>query len=69
MSVLTTLAGDAGADDPLDALRALAALRAELEREEAAAVRRARNGGASWQLIALCLGVTKQAVHRRFGRA
>lgn len=64
-----TLAGNAAADDPLDALRALAALRSELEREEAAAVRRARNSGASWQLIALCLGVTKQAVHRRFGRA
>ncbi len=66
---LRTLAGDAGSRDPLVALRALTGLRRELDRHEAAAVRRARNAGASWQLIALCLGVSRQAVHKKYGRA
>jgi hypothetical protein len=66
---ITTLAGDAGADDPITALRAIHGLRAELDRAEALAVRRARNANASWQLIALCLGVSRQAVHKRYGRA
>lgn len=66
---LHALAGDAGSRDPLAALRALTGLRRELDRHEAAAVRRARNAGASWQLIALCLGVSRQAVHKKYGRA
>ena len=32
------------------------------------AVRRARNANASWQLIALALGVSRQAVHKKYGR-
>ena len=36
---------------------------------EAITVRRARNAGASWQLIALCLEVSRQAVHKRYGRS
>ncbi|SMH46298.1 hypothetical protein SAMN06295885_2712 [Rathayibacter oskolensis] len=66
---IATLAGDAGADDPITALRAIHRLRAELDRTEALAVRRARNANASWQLIALCLGVSRQAVHKKYGRA
>jgi biotin operon repressor len=31
-------------------------------------VRRARNRGYSWQLIALALGVSRQAVHKKYGR-
>jgi hypothetical protein len=65
---IATLAADAQSADPLDALRAIAKLQPELERVEAVAVRRARVAGASWQLIALCLGVSKQAVHRKYGR-
>ncbi|MBN9606038.1 MAG: helix-turn-helix domain-containing protein [Actinomycetales bacterium] len=53
----------------MEALRAVHRMRAELDRIEATAVRRARNAGASWQLIALCLEVSKQAVHKRYGRA
>jgi hypothetical protein len=66
---IATLAGDADADDPLAALRAIHRLRGEIDRTEAIAVRRARNAGASWQLIALCLDLSRQAVHRRYGRA
>ncbi|MCM6764182.1 hypothetical protein NB037_17340 [Rathayibacter sp. ZW T2_19] len=66
---IATLAGDAGADDPLTALRAIRRLRGELDRTEAIAVRRARTAGASWQLIALCLEVSRQAVHKKYGRA
>lgn len=69
MDTLTGLADEAGADDPYTALRAITQLRGELDRAEAAAVRRARNAGYSWQLIALSLGVSKQAVHRKYGRA
>ncbi|KQQ21159.1 hypothetical protein ASF48_11580 [Rathayibacter sp. Leaf299] len=65
---IATLAGDAAADDPLTALRAIHRLRGELDRTEAIAVRRARNAGASWQLIALCLEVSRQAVHKKYGR-
>ena len=63
-----TLAAAAGDDDPIVALRAVAKLRSELDRVEAVAVRRARNANASWQLIALALGVSRQAVHKRYGR-
>ena len=66
---LQTLAGDASSDDPIVALRAVTKLRRELDRLEAVAVRRARNANASWQLIALCLEVSRQAVHKRYGRA
>jgi hypothetical protein len=68
MSTLHTLAGEAEADDPYTALRAIRKLRQELDRAEAAAVRRARNANHSWQLIALALDVSKQAVHKKYGR-
>jgi DNA invertase Pin-like site-specific DNA recombinase len=63
-----TLAAEAGSDDPYTALRAIAKLHKELDRAEAVAVRRARNANASWQLIALALGVSRQAVHKKYGR-
>ena len=65
---LRTLAGDAGKDDPLEALNAIAELRRELDRLEAVTVRRARNLGLSWHVVAVSLGVTRQAVHKRYGR-
>lgn len=65
---LGTLAAEAGSDDPYTALRAIAKLHSELDRIEAVAVRRARNSNASWQLIALALGVSRQAVHKKYGR-
>lgn len=64
---MTALAARADDDDPLAALRALTDLRREVERREAVAVRRARLAGAPWALIAVVLGVSKQAVHRKYG--
>jgi DNA invertase Pin-like site-specific DNA recombinase len=64
-----TLAADAGDNDPIVALRAIHKLHRELDRVEAVAVRRARNANASWQLIALALGVSRQAVHKKYGRS
>jgi DNA invertase Pin-like site-specific DNA recombinase len=66
--IIKTLVGGADAEDPIATLNAITESRRELDRLEAATVRRARNAGAPWQLIALALGVTRQAVHKRYGR-
>ena len=54
--------------DPEVGLRAVASLRALLEAVEELQVRRARELGWSWQQIAVPLGISKQAVHQKFGR-
>ncbi|MGQ1840094.1 helix-turn-helix domain-containing protein [Kocuria turfanensis] len=64
MSALVVQAED---DDPLQALRATAELHRQLSQKEAVAVRRARARGASWAQIAAALGVSRQAVHRKYG--
>jgi DNA invertase Pin-like site-specific DNA recombinase len=66
---LTALAAGAGSDDPIMALGAIRRLRRELDQAETLAVRRAKNAGASWQLIAIALGVSRQAVQQKYGRA
>jgi hypothetical protein len=53
--------------DPAVGLRAAASLRALLEAVEELQVRRARELGWSWQQIAELLGVSKQAVHQKYG--
>jgi len=65
---LHTLAGESESEDPLKALRAAAALQKEIVRHEAALVRKARNNGYGWQMIATALGVSRQAVHKKYGR-
>ena len=55
-------------EDPEVGLRGVASLRALLEAVEELQVRRARDLGWSWQQIAELLGVSKQAVHQKYGR-
>jgi DNA-directed RNA polymerase specialized sigma24 family protein len=62
------LAEGAASDDPEVGLRAVAALRVLAERLELLQVGKARALGWSWQEIANRLGVTKQTVHRKYGR-
>jgi DNA invertase Pin-like site-specific DNA recombinase len=69
MTEATDLATAAGNADPAVGLRAVAALRRLLERLEAAQVRNARNQGWPWQRIAAELGVSRQAVHKKHGKA
>lgn len=69
MSEATQLATAAGDRDPRIGLRAVAALRTLLERLEAVQVRNARASGWSWQDIATELGVSRQAVHKKHGKA
>lgn len=62
------LAQAAGDDDPRAALAAARELRRAADRTEAAVVRRARVSGLAWADIAAQLGVSKQAVHKKYGR-
>jgi len=55
-------------EDPEIGLRGVASLRTLLEAVEELQVRRARELGWSWQQIAALLGVSKQAVHQKFGK-
>src|SRR2546421_11643496 len=60
------LAVQVASEDPEAGLRAVAALRRLLERIERIHVANARKRGASWQDIADELGVSKQAVHKKY---
>jgi DNA-directed RNA polymerase specialized sigma24 family protein len=62
-----TIATAAG-DDPAAGMRAVRALRDLADRLEVLQVERARGLGWSWQEIADALGVTRQAVHKKYGR-
>ncbi|GII91369.1 helix-turn-helix domain-containing protein [Sinosporangium siamense] len=64
---LSHLATLAQGEDPLAALRATAALHREAARLEAVQVRRARVQGRTWSEIAEALGISKQAVHKKYG--
>jgi hypothetical protein len=59
--------GSGGADGVLAELASVREARHALERREAALVRRARHEGLVWEQIAVSLGVSKQAVHRKYG--
>ena len=62
------IAEGAASADPDVGLRAVAALRTLTERLEILQVENARALGWSWQDIATRLGVTKQTVHRKYGK-
>jgi hypothetical protein len=60
------LAQSASAPDPAQGLRAARELRELAERLESLQVRNARDHGWSWQEIAFFLGISKQAVHKKY---
>ncbi|GII53028.1 hypothetical protein Pth03_14170 [Planotetraspora thailandica] len=66
MSDTARLTDDAASRDPATGLRAVQALRVLVERLEALQVENARAAGWSWQDIATLLGVTRQAVHKKY---
>ena len=66
MNDVVTLAEAAGGGDPATGLRAARALRELAERLETLQVANARSHGWSWQEIAIFLGVSKQAVHKKY---
>lgn len=71
-----TAVGEAGGDggsveviwELVELTRQRRAAVAEIERKEAALVRHARQAGYTWQQIASALDVSKQAVHKKYGR-
>lgn len=65
---MKTLVGNMDGMGPAEALYAVAESRKQLARMESEMVARARAAGLSWEAIALCLGVSKQAVHKKFGK-
>jgi hypothetical protein len=65
---MKTLVGSMDGDNPVSSLQAVAELHREIGRAEATLVRRARLAGLSWEAIAHALGVSKQAVHKKYGK-
>jgi len=68
METTLELTQGAASNDPDIGLRAVAALRTLTEQLEILQVDNARKLGWSWAEIAARLGVTKQTVHRKYGR-
>ncbi|ONH23368.1 helix-turn-helix domain-containing protein [Pseudofrankia asymbiotica] len=67
MTDVTRLAAAAAAgEDPGTGLAAIAALRELMDQLEALHVSTAREQGWTWEQIAQALGVTRQAVHRKY---
>ncbi|WP_454294204.1 hypothetical protein [Salana multivorans] len=58
----------ADTSDPRAGLRAIASLRALTDRLELAQVEAALRSGMSWQNVADALGVSRQAVHKKYAR-
>jgi hypothetical protein len=66
MTQATELAASATSTDPAVGLRAVASLRQLLEGLEQLQVDNARASGWSWEAIATELGVSRQAVHKKY---
>lgn len=69
MKEAATLALDASSKDPAVGLKAVVALRHLADQLEALQVERARALGWSWQDVAVVLGVSRQAVHKKHRRS
>jgi DNA-directed RNA polymerase specialized sigma24 family protein len=70
--MLTGMRTSLGPDDHGDVVGELAAVaeaKRELARREEVAIRRARHTGLSWAEIGTLLGVTRQTIHRKYGKA
>lgn len=59
---------EASSEDPAVGLRAVVALRRLADRLEVVQVTSARRAGWTWQQIGDALGITRQAVHKKYGR-
>ncbi|MBL3687749.1 hypothetical protein D3248_12410 [Leucobacter zeae] len=68
MESLQIATAAANTDDPRVGLRAVASLRALADRLELAQVESGLRAGMSWSDIAVALGVTRQAVHKKYAR-
>jgi hypothetical protein len=68
MTTDSELAQAASSSDPAEGLRAVRALRDLADRLERLQVGRARDLGWTWQEIAAHAGVSRQAVHKKYGR-
>ena len=66
MADTAQVASAASSRDPAVGLKAVRALRALVDRLEALQVENARDEGWTWEQIALLLGVTRQAVHKKY---
>ncbi|RBY76072.1 RNA polymerase subunit sigma-70 [Geodermatophilus sp. TF02-6] len=66
MADTAQVASAASSRDPAVGLKAVRALRALVERLEALQVENARDEGWTWEQIAQLLGVTRQAVHKKY---
>jgi len=61
-----SVAEQAASQDPAVGLRAVAALRRLADQLESVQVRNARTRGWSWEAIGRVLGVSRQAVHKKY---
>ena len=66
MADTSQVASAASSRDPAVGLRAVRARRTLVERLEALQVENARDQGWTWEQIAHLLGVTRQAVHKKY---
>ena len=66
MADTAQVASAASSRDPAVGLKAVRALRALVDRLEALQVENARDEGWTWEQIAELLGVTRQAVHKKY---
>jgi hypothetical protein len=66
MADTSQVASAASSKDPTVGLKAVRSLRVLVERLEALQVGNAREQGWTWEQIAQLLGVTRQAVHKKY---